>query len=134
MFLERRSCWMKRKERLTVQTTERRSSIARAGSRLLCGSTDADLDFDARAKAVEDRHQAIHGEAREVRIANSGEVRRGDSGTFVGCADREAVAVEDLDNFSGEDCFELIDVGVWEFEIAEYVAASVSYGQLLILH
>lgn len=71
--------------RTPFQTTERGLIVARMGQS--GGAVNADFDFNARAEAVEDGHEAVDGEARKVGVAYAGEVGSGDSGAAMGGAD-----------------------------------------------
>ena len=54
-------------------------------------------DLEPRAQPVDDRHEAIDGEPRKIRIANAREVRGGNSGAIVGRAKGQMFPVKRFD-------------------------------------
>jgi hypothetical protein len=98
------------------------------------GSVQPYLDFNAGAEAVDDRHEAIHGEAAEVGVADAREVGGGNAGAGVRGANRQVFPVERLDDFSREDRLELFSIGAILPQIAEHIAASPHYFQLSAFH
>lgn len=98
------------------------------------GTGYPDLHLDARSEPVDDRHEAIHGEPPEVRIADAREVRRRNAGAAVRGAHSQVFPVERLDDFGGQDSLELFSIGVLMPEVAEHIAASPHHFQLLALH
>ena len=94
----------------------------------------ADFHFDARAEAVEDRHQAINGEATEIGVADAREVRRCNARSGVSRAHGQLVSVQRLDDFGGQDALELVDVRVLMAKVAEDVASSPHQFQRFALH
>ena len=49
-------------------------------------------------KAAQNRHQSIHREAAQVRITDTGEIRRSDPSYVVRFANREFTLIENTDN------------------------------------
>ena len=66
-----------------------------------------DLNLDARAQPVDDRHESIDSESVEVRIANAREVGRRNGGSSVGSAHGQVLPVERLDDFGCQTGLEL---------------------------
>ena len=71
---------------------------------------------------VEDRHKAIDGEPREIRIAKAREIGRRDPGPAVRGPHGQSLPVKRLDDFSCQDCFDLPGIRVLVAEVSEHVA------------
>jgi len=89
-----------------------------------CGGADADANVDSGSKSVEHGDQTISGESGEVGVTDAGEVRGGETGSDLGSADCELVAIEKLDDRGGEERFQLLDISVFVAKIAEGIATS----------
>ena len=87
---------------------------------------DFQFHIDARSEPVDDRHEAIHGEAPEVRITNAREVGRRRARAAMRAAHAQAFPVERLDDFGGQDRLELFDIRILMPQIAEHVPAAAS--------
>jgi len=83
-----------------------------------------DLNLDARAQAVDDRHEAIDREPPEVRIADAREVGRRNASTRLRGANSQLFPIERLDDFGREQGLELFGIGSVVPQIAEHIAAS----------
>jgi len=93
-----------------------------------------DLHFHSRPEPVDDRHEAIDGEPPEVRVADAREVGRRNPGAALCAADAQALPVERLDDFRGQDGLELIGIGILVSEVAKNISASPHYFQLFAFH
>ena len=95
---------------------------------------DLHFQFNPGSKAVENSYQPVKGEAIEIGIADSGEIRRGDARARVRLAYRQAIAIQHLDDFRGKQSFELVHVCVVATEVTKSVAASTDYFQPFVLY
>ena len=93
-----------------------------------------DFHIDARAKPIDDRQEPIESEPPEVRIADAREVSRRNSSAAVRSANAQPVAVESLDNFSGQHGFELLGIRILLPEVTEHIAAAPNHFQLFGFH
>lgn len=66
-------------------------------------AVNVDLNLDARAETIDDRNEAVEGEAAQVGVADAGEVGGGNAGLRVGGADGELFPVQHFDDFGCED-------------------------------
>jgi hypothetical protein len=89
------------------------------------GAAYADIHFNPGAEPVNDRHEAIDGKSREIRIANAREVGGGNPSASVRGANAQALPVER---------FELLDIGALVPEVPENISTSANQFQLLALH
>src|SRR4051794_739111 len=98
-------------------------------SRISCGSfaPDAHLHLDSRSEPVENRHKAVYSESVEVGIADAGEVGGSDPGPRIRLTHGQALAVEGLDDFGGEDGLELVRIRVFAAEITKHIAGTPHY-------
>ena len=67
-------------------------------------------------------------------MANALEVGRGNPGAVVRSAHAQAVPVEDLDDFSGQDGLELLDIRIFVPKVAKNISAAPNDFQLLAFH
>jgi hypothetical protein len=104
------------------------------GSRYGLVVAQSDPDLNPRTKAVHHGHETIDGKSPEIGVANSGEIGGRNSGSTMGFAHTQAVAIEELDDFRSKPRFELFGIGVFALEITKHVTASVHYPQLIALH
>lgn len=99
-----------------------------AGCRLYLGRaldrTHPDFHLDARPQAVEHRDEPVSREASEVGMANAREIGRGNAGTSLRDARRQAFPVQGFDNLGGEDRLELLGIRVDPAKISEHIAAA----------
>jgi hypothetical protein len=86
-----------------------------------------DFHFDVRPEPVENRHQAIDGEAAEIGAADTREVGGRNSGAGMSRADAQAFPIERLDDSGGKDRLELPGVRVFVLEVAENIPASARW-------
>ena len=57
-----------------------------------------EFHFDPRTEPVDDRHETVHGEPSEVRVANARKIGCGDLGAAVGGTYAQAFPVERVDD------------------------------------
>jgi len=98
------------------------------------GPPQPDSHFHARPEPVEDRHQAIDGEAAEIRIADTREVGCRDPGAPMSRAHAQAFPIERLDDFGSEDCLELLGIRVLVPEVAENTPAPAHHFRLFAFY
>src|ERR1700733_2037400 len=77
---------------------------------LCCYEAHTDLHFHACPEQVKDRHKAVDSEAAEIRVADAGEIGRGNSGEPVRAAHAQTFPVHRLHDFGCEDRLELLSV------------------------
>src|ERR1700730_4126194 len=94
----------------------------------------SDSHFHTRPEPVDDRHEAIDCEPPEAGIANAREVGRRNPGATVRRAYAQTVAVEHLDDFSGQDGLELLGIGIIMPEAAKNISAAPHYLQSFSFH
>jgi len=85
---------------------------------------DFHFHLDARSQPVDDRHEAIDGEAPEVGVAYARKVSRRRARAAMRPTHAQAFPVERLDDFGGQDGLELLGIGVFVPEVAEHIPAA----------
>lgn len=93
-----------------------------------------DLHFHPRPEPVDDRHESIDREAPKLRIADAREVSRRGPCALLCSAHAQALSIEHLDDFCGQDGLELFDVRVLVAHIAEHIPAPSHHIQFLGFH
>src|SRR3569833_1563647 len=71
------------------------------------------------SQAGKNRHQAVNGEAVQLRLADTGKIGCRDAGQGLGGADGQLAIVEDADDFGRQQRAQLLAVGVGVAEVAE---------------
>ncbi len=87
---------------------------------------DTDFYLYMRSEPIEDREEAVEGEAAKVGIADAREIGRGDAGQRMGGTDGQFPPIQHLGDFSGEGSLQLLNVSVCISEIAKDIAAAVN--------
>src|SRR6058998_339572 len=71
-----------------------------------------DFHFHPRPEPVDDRHEAVHGEPPQLRMADAGEVCGCNPGAVVRGPHSQVFAIERLDDLGGQNRLELLRVRV----------------------
>src|SRR5580700_11284628 len=101
---------------------------------LCCYEAHTNLHFHACPEQVKDRHKAVDGEAAEIRVADAGEIGRGNSGEPVRAAHAQTFPVHRLHDLGREDRLELLSIGTLVAEVAKYVPAPAYDFQPFLFH
>jgi len=93
-------------------------------------SPNLNLHFDPGTQSVDDRHEPVDREPVEVGIPNAREIRGRHPGATMGHPHSHAFTVKHPDNFSSQERFAVLDVGVFMPEVAEDIPASMLRQQI----
>jgi hypothetical protein len=85
---------------------------------------DSDRHFDLLAEPGQNRHQAVDGEAVELRLADAGEIRCGDARQLLRGPHRQFPVVEHANDTRGQQRSQLLAVCFGVTEVAENIPAA----------
>ena len=110
-----------------LNSQERRATFGR-------GRVHLHRHIDARAEAVDNRHETIGGKPSQISMTDAREIRRRCAGAPRRLAHTQTLTIECFDNLRGQERFESFDIGVFLAEIPEYVSAPAAHFKLFFHH
>jgi hypothetical protein len=87
-------------------------------------ATDLHGDIHPRAKPVNDPHETVYRESAKICIPHAREIGRSYARQAMRLPDTQAIPIERLDNFCGQDRLELFYIRALFTEIPEHVPAT----------
>jgi hypothetical protein len=97
-------------------------------------ATDLHRDIHSRTKPVNDPHETVYREPAKIRIAHPREVSCRYAREAMCLPDTQAIPIERLDNFCGQDRLELLYIRILFTEIPEHVPATAYHFKLFLFH
>ena len=97
-------------------------------------ATNPHRDIHSRAKPVNDPHETVYREPAQIRIAHAREISCSYAREAMRLPNTQAIPIERLDNFRGQDCLELFYIRILFTEIPEHVPAAAYHFKLFLFH
>src|ERR1700693_2227742 len=95
-------------------------------------ATDLHGDIHPRAKPVNDPHETVYRESAKICIPHSREISRSYAREAMRLSDTQAIPIERLNNFCGQDRLELFYIRVLFTEIPKHIAATAYHFKLFL--
>jgi hypothetical protein len=97
-------------------------------------ATDLHGDVHPRAKPVNDPHETVYRESAKICIPHPREISRSYARQAMRLPDTQAIPIERLDNFRGQDRLELLYIRILFTEIPKHIAATAYHFKLFLFH
>jgi hypothetical protein len=117
------------------QVTSQRQFVLRdRGVMSRPAATDLHSDIHPRAKPVNDPHETVDRESAKICIPHARKISRSYASQAMRLPDTQAIPIERLDNFRGQNRLELFYIRILFTEIAKYIAATAHHFKLFLFH
>jgi hypothetical protein len=97
-------------------------------------ATDLHSDIHPGAKPVNDPHETVDRESTNICIPRARKISRSYARQAMRLPDTQAIPIEHLDNFRGQDRLELFYIRILFTEIPKHIAATAYHFKLFLLH
>jgi hypothetical protein len=97
-------------------------------------ATNLHGDIHPGAKPVNDSHETVYREPAKICIPHAREISRSYARQAMRFPDTQAIPIERLDNFCGQDRLELRYIRILFAEIPEHVSAAAYHFKLFLFH
>jgi hypothetical protein len=97
-------------------------------------ATDLHRDIHPRPKPVNDSHETVYREPAKICIPHAREISCSYASEAMRLSDTQAIPIERLDNFCGQNRLELLYIRTLFAEIPEHVPATAYYFKLFFFH
>ena len=97
-------------------------------------ATDLHGDIHPRAKPVNDPHETVYRESAKICIPHARKISRSYARQAMRLPDTQAIPIERLDNFCGQDRLELLYIRALFAEIPEHVPATAYHFKRFPFH
>src|SRR5450432_2645948 len=95
---------------------------------------DLHSNIHAGAKPVNDSHETVYREPAKICIPHAREISRSYASQAMRFPNGQAIPIERLDNFCGQDRLELLYIRILFTEIPEHVSAAAHHFKLILFH